>query len=68
MTEKCNEIVVPVIVGALSMIKKGRDKHNNMILGRPSLYEIQNLHSEEYYLYCWKIIYKNGSNKDKYRE
>ena len=33
---------VPVVVGALSMIKKGTDKYISKILASSSLYEIQN--------------------------
>ena len=34
---------LPVIVGALGMIKKRTSKHINKIFGCPSLYEIQKL-------------------------
>ena len=34
---------VPLIVGALCMIKKGTDKQMNKIPGCPSLYEIQKI-------------------------
>ena len=34
---------VPVMIGALHMIKKGTNKHINQIPGSPSLYEIKKL-------------------------
>ena len=59
---------VPVIVGALGMIKKGSDKHINKIPGSPSQYEIQKLHFAEllislldYYQYEWKNHLKEES-------
>ena len=39
--KKCSTLKLPIIVGALGMIKKGTDKHINKILGSPSLYEIE---------------------------
>ena len=35
--------ILPVIVGALGMIKKGTNKHMNKIPGSPSQYVIQNI-------------------------
>ena len=61
--------VMPVIVGALGMIKKDTDKHTNKIPGSPSLYEIQEiaLCGIAYHV-DWKISPNRSSKKHKYLE
>ena len=63
---------VPVIVGALGMIKEETDKHINRISGSLSLYEKQKqkLHFAEllislgdYYWCDWKILRKKRQQK-----
>ena len=65
---------VPVIIGALSMIKKEIDDHINMTTVSPSLNELQNfavcgtaISFEEYYEFDKTILTKQ-SGKNKYIE
>ena len=65
-------ITLLVIVGALSMIKKGTDKYINKIPDCPSLYEIQKFHFAKLLIfgeYCQclgRIKPKRNSKKHKY--
>ena len=47
---------MPVIVGALGMIKKGTDKHINKIAGSPSLYEIQKIALSRTAHLLWRVL------------
>ena len=62
--------IVPVIVGALAMIKKNTDKCINKITSSPNQYKIQNLHFVKllisivsYYQYDRENITKERKHK-----
>ena len=63
---------VPVIGGALGMIKKGTHRHINKIPGSPRQYESKKLHFSEllialgeYYKCDWKKQHPKGAEKKK---
>ena len=69
--KKCSTTTTPVIVEALSMIKKGGNKHINKISGCPSqIGNTKQLHFTELQIslgecdqFDWKILLKRDSKK-----
>ena len=61
---------VPVIVGALGMIKKGADKYINKIPGSPGLYEIKRSAlcglARLFRIVLSNVIEKRGNKKNKF--
>ena len=62
-------VTIPVVIGGLSMIKKGTEKHLEKIPGSPNLAEMQKNSTYMHYSYPKKsLIYEKKSNNEQLQQ